>query len=180
MQIDYEKNTLGYLDMTFGPVWDYIPLTRNFVENFLLINLIEKRNISKISLAVSELLENAIKYSNNDVIRLKIIKRLTDNSIEIHVFNYTDDLHANNLLEQIEIMKSRNSLEYYLEKMKNISKNNKEFSNLGLARINYEANAKIDAFYNKNEKIIETFAKIKLELFNEILFIKIIIKINYK
>ena len=32
--ISYKKNTIGYLDITFGPIWDYIPLTRNYAENF--------------------------------------------------------------------------------------------------------------------------------------------------
>lgn len=163
MFIDYEKNTVGYLDITFGPVWDYIPLTRNYIENFLLINLIEKKNISKISLAVSELLENAIKYTNNDVIRLKLIKKINENILEVHVYNFSDKEHAEILKNYLKVMYSKDPLEFYLEKMKEISKGNKENSSLGLARINYEAKAKIEAFYDENTKILETHAKIKLE-----------------
>ncbi|MCX8059147.1 MAG: hypothetical protein N3A58_07015 [Spirochaetes bacterium] len=163
MLIDYEKDTVGYLDITFGPVWDYIPLTRNFIENFLLINLIEKKNISKISLAVSELLENAIKYTKNDVIRLKLIKKVKENIIDIHVFNYSDKKHAETLKEYLKVMYTKDPLEFYLEKMKNISKTNKENSSIGLARINYEAKAKIDAIYDEKTSILETHAKINLE-----------------
>ena len=42
MDINYEAETKGYLDITFGPKWDYIALTRPYVENFLLINMATK------------------------------------------------------------------------------------------------------------------------------------------
>ena len=74
MQINYENNTVGYLDLTFGPKWDYIPLTKNYIENFLLINVIDKVNISKIAMSASELLENAVKFSSRDGIRMMIRK----------------------------------------------------------------------------------------------------------
>ena len=70
MEIKYQKNTNGYLDITFHPKWDYIAITRLYVESFLQINMADENNIHKVGTAASELLENANKFSIENGIRM--------------------------------------------------------------------------------------------------------------
>ncbi len=163
MKINYKPNTIGYLDIIFGPKWDYIPLTKNYVENFLSINLIDSVNISKVAMSASELLENAVKFSNRDGIRMIIKKNDHKNEIELLVFNYTSLREADFLIKRIEGMNTQDPLQYYISMMKETALRSDGKSGLGLSRINYEGNAKLDVKYYNDEGIIEVKARFKLK-----------------
>ena len=158
MKINYEKDTAGYLDITFGPKWDYIALTRPYVENFLLINMLDKDNIHKVGTAASELLENATKFSGEDGIRMIVKKSKHKKEVQLSVYNYVDMKTAQELIETIEKMNTLDSLEYYIYRMKESVKNKQEPSKLGLARIYHEGQAKISAIYYEADRIIEVRA----------------------
>lgn len=158
MEIKYQKNTNGYLDITFHPKWDYIAITRLYVENFLLINMADKENIHKVGIAASELLENANKFSTEHGIRMIVKKSKVDKIVLLSVFNKTTKEHADQLMKRIEEMDQRDSLDYYIYRMKESVKNKKESSQLGLARINHEGQAQISAFYDEEEGVIEVKA----------------------
>ncbi len=158
LDINYDPNTKGYLDIIFGPIWDYIPLTRNYVENFLFVNLSNQEKISKIALGASELLENAVKYSNKDGIRLIIKKDHDDKNIILTVLNYSNKVSADELLASIEEMNKEDSLQYYLFKMKSSTTREDGKSCLGLARINHEAKATIAAEYDAEKEIVKVNA----------------------
>jgi hypothetical protein len=152
------KNTQGYLDLTFGPVWDYIPITRHYVENFLTINLSEKQKIGKITISVSELLENAVKYSDNDGIRVLIIKHEEKKLLSVQVFNYSTKAHADEHINRINEMNKRNPMEYYLELMQLSATRTDGKSGLGIARVYFEGEAKISAKYHDDESVLEVMA----------------------
>jgi hypothetical protein len=158
MYINYESNTIGYLDITFGPKWDYIPLTKNFIENFLLVNVVDKKSISKIAMSASELLENAVKFSNKDGIRMVVRKHSKKNVIELKVYNYVEEADAKGLKERIKAMISSDPLQFYIAKMKESVTRKDGKSGLGLARIYYEGEAKITADYIKDSKVVELTA----------------------
>jgi hypothetical protein len=158
MKINYEKDTAGYLDITFGPKWDYIALTRPYVENFLLINMTDKDNIHKVGTAASELLENATKFSGDDGIRMIVSKSKHKNEVHLAVYNYLDKKTAEELIERIGKMNELDSLEYYIHRMKESVKNKQEPSQLGLARIYHEGQAKISAHFHDDSGIIEVRA----------------------
>ena len=162
MNISYKQDTLGYLDLTFGPNWDYIPITRNYIENFLLINIDEKESINRIAMAASELLENAVKYSTKDGVRIIINKEDERKEIELFVLNYADKTLALEHIKRIETMNAAEPLQYYIEKMKEsvIRKDGK--AGLGLARINHEANAKISGKYHDSTGTLEVKAVFSL------------------
>jgi hypothetical protein len=158
MKIEYEKETAGYLDITFGPKWDYIALTRPYVENFLLINMTDKDNIHKVGTAASELLENATKFSGDDGIRMIVRKSKATKEVQLSVFNYLDKKTAQTLKERIDEMNHRESLDYYIDRMKLSVKDKTKSSQLGLARIYHEGQAKISTVYYEDSGIIEVRA----------------------
>ncbi|OHD05402.1 MAG: hypothetical protein A2086_13660 [Spirochaetes bacterium GWD1_27_9] len=152
--IHYEPGTLGFLDITFGPKWDYIPLTRNYIENFLAVNYTDKLNINKIAMSASELLENAVKYSSKDGIRTQIRKFEGSHQIELVVFNSLKKEDATKVLAYIEeINNAPDPFLFYVTKMKESVKRNDGKAGLGLARIKHEGNADVSAKYFPDTEI---------------------------
>ncbi len=162
MNIDYELKTIGFLDLTFGPKWDYIPITRNYIENFLMINIDDKFRINKITMAASELLENAVKYSNKDGVRIIISKNDHQKDITLKVFNYAEKTNAMEHIDRINKMNEQKPLDYYIERMKHSVTRTDGKAGLGLARINHEANATITAKYYDENNVLEVSAIFKL------------------
>jgi len=158
MEINYATDTKGYLDITFGPKWDYIAITRPYVENFLLINMADKDNIHKVGTAASELLENATRYSSNDGIRMIVKKSEADGLISLSVYNHSDKKQADFLMARVADMNSKDAFEYYVHRMKESIKDKKSSAGLGLARIYFEGEAKIQVIYHDADKILEVNA----------------------
>ena len=155
MSIVYLPHTQGYLDITFGPKWDYIHLTKNYVENFLETNLVDKHHINKITMSASELLENAITYSHKEGVRVKIKKDMDNNIIQLSVYNYTTKEHANYLINYIRDMKNKDPMQYYINKVKESIKYDKGESKLGIPRINYEGQAQdIEVKFFEEEEVV--------------------------
>jgi len=160
--INYELNTNGYLDITFGPIWSYVPLTRNYIENFLVINLTEKEGVNKIVTSASELLENAVKYSCSDGIRVKIRKHIDKDVVDLIVLNAIKKDDYERLSKKIEEANNAdNTLEYYVKKMKESYERNDGKAGLGIPRIRHEAGVKLELTYHQeddNKGIIEVKA----------------------
>ena len=56
-----EGLSADYVEMRFGPRWTYISCVRKFVASFFMIGLSDKERAEQISMAASELLENAVR-----------------------------------------------------------------------------------------------------------------------
>ncbi|OHD13481.1 MAG: hypothetical protein A2086_03420 [Spirochaetes bacterium GWD1_27_9] len=164
--IGYEGGTKGFLDITFGPKWDYIPLTRNYIENFLQVNYTDKLSINKIAMSASELLENAVKYSSKDGIRTQIRKYEDEHKIELVVYNVIDKIEADKLMKYIaELNSASDPFLFYVAKMKESIKRHDGKSGLGLSRIAHEGSAKLEAAYfseTSDTGIIEVKALFKI------------------
>jgi hypothetical protein len=162
MEIPYQKDTIGYLDITFHPKWDYIAITRLYVESFLIVNLEDINNINKVSIIASELLENATKYSSDAGIRMIVKKLKGTNEIILSVINKTIPAAAEALVKRIDEMNNHKSLEYYILRMKESVKNKNASAMLGLARMYHECRARITAIYDSKEGVIEVRAILKV------------------
>jgi hypothetical protein len=153
---------LTYMDVSFERKWEYIPLTKTFIEDFLTINMVKNEDIHKVGTAASELLENGVHYSNKNGIRLSVQNEIDESKVHITIINYTNDLHAKRLLKRIKEINKNDSLEYYLYRMRESIKNKGSSPGLGLARIYHESGASLSVKYIKREKIVEVKASIPL------------------
>jgi len=160
--INQRTDTDHFVDIAFKATWDYIPVTKAYIENILLIEISDLADIHKVGTAASELLENATKFSGQKGIRALIRRVEPDNEIELIVFNHTDATHAEALAKRIEDMNKVDSLQYYLYRMKESIRNKNESAGLGLARVYHEASARVSATYSKESQIVEVKAIIKL------------------
>lgn len=141
--------------LRFNIDWSYVDIIRTFVNNFLQRGLVDSKKSDKLSMAVSELLENAVKYStieeenriNNIHIQLDVFKE--DRKIIFFVENTATPENFKILQDQLKIVNMGSPKEMYINKIKE-SMLSEEKSQLGLARIRYEAEGKI-FLENKNE-----------------------------
>jgi hypothetical protein len=142
---NHDNNSLGYIRLSFGPKWKYVACVRSFVQNFLSISISDSQKSDKISMAVSELVENAVKYNAKEKTWL-YIQLLSEETGEILVEseNYATPENIKILQKQLEKIYEKSPMDAYIERMKEaVSKDGA--SQLGLARIRCEANCDIKA-----------------------------------
>src|SRR5205085_12381515 len=91
-----------YVEMRFGPRWTYISCVRKFVASFFMIGLADKERAEQISMATSELLENAVKYASEETIWISIAKSETE--IDVCVTNSTEPDQLNTLRREFAVV----------------------------------------------------------------------------
>jgi hypothetical protein len=131
-----------YVELRFGPRWTYISCVRKFVASFFMIGLADKERAEQISLAASELLENAVKYASDEETHLKISIAKKENLVDVCVKNHAEPHHINTLRRELALIQAGNAESVYLRKMEEAAMTEGQ-SRLGLIRILYEANAKL-------------------------------------
>ncbi|MGH9423298.1 MAG: ATP-binding protein, partial [Thermoanaerobaculia bacterium] len=92
-----ERISSDYVEMRFGPRWTYISCVRRFVASFFMIGLSDKERAEQISMAASELLENAVKYASEEEGYLKITIAKADHEVDVCVKNKAEAHHINTL-----------------------------------------------------------------------------------
>jgi hypothetical protein len=162
MPFDIYDGEEKFLDITFDRVWDYISTTRKYLENILKLTSFSEKDIARIIIAASELMENSIRYSDKEGVRISIKTDEKNNNVQLTVYNYTTDKEAGILLDKLTKMNKKDPLEYYLALMKDPGNLKSQRSGLGLARIYHETKAKLDAEYFKKDGIVKVNALFKL------------------
>lgn len=131
-----------YVEMRFGPRWTYISCVRKFVASFFMIGLADKERAEQISMAASELLENAVKYASEEEGYLKISIAKGTNEVDVCVKNKAEPHHITTLRREFAIIHAGEPEKVYLKKMQEAALTEGQ-SRLGLARILYEGGAKL-------------------------------------
>jgi hypothetical protein len=157
------KSTSDYLDVAFSRNWKTIPLAMDFFRDFTHSRMETCEETHKVGTAVSELLENAVKYSMKPGIRIKLDKKEKDNTVKLSVYNFAERKHARRLLSRVKELNASDSLTFYLERMRESVKNKEESAGLGLARVYHETEAKISVRYFRLKKLVEVSATITLQ-----------------
>ncbi|GAB6088530.1 ATP-binding protein [Spirochaeta dissipatitropha] len=133
----------AYVDIKFGPCWKYISVTRSYVQNFIAVGLAGQVKADKIAMAVSELLENAVKYSAGDDTRVRLEVKPEDGKIVVAVSNKTEPGREEELRAIYKRVNSGDPLQVYIEMMREATVRTDGKSQLGLARIRHEVGADI-------------------------------------
>jgi hypothetical protein len=159
---DKNPDKLGYVDLSFGPRWAYVSCVRSFIANFCAISLDNKAQADKISLAASELVENAVKYGSAEDTRIKVEVTNDRKFMVLTVENKATEEQIRVLQEEYKKITTGDPLQAYLEKMKEAALSSKEKSQLGLARIRYETEADISLEF-KPESVVSITAKFHIK-----------------
>jgi len=149
----FENVKNGFIEMIFGPRWTYIATVRGFLQSFLSITLADNKWADVISMAASELLENAVKYASEEGTKIQIEYKKEESKLYLHVENFSAPENVEMLKKEIEIINDGDTQEMYLRKMQEAAIRTDGKSQLGLARIKYESNASIQL--NKEENLIK-------------------------
>jgi hypothetical protein len=129
----------GYINLAFGPRWKYISSVRAFVESFCSISLDNKIKADKISLAASELLENAVKYASEDGTNIFI--KMQEDGVEISVENIATPEQIEILKSELEKVNQGEPMEAFMNKVQEVAMRDDGQSRLGLARIRCDTGA---------------------------------------
>ena len=150
MSIQITPVSSDYVEMRFGPRWTYISCVRKFVASFFMIGLADKERAEQISLAASELLENAVKYASEDEGYLKIAISKGMNEVDVCVKNKAEAYNINTLRRELALIQAGDPEHVYLKKMEEAAMTEGQ-SRLGLIRILYEANARLRLDVNDSD-----------------------------
>lgn len=150
------------MDLAFDREWGNITLVKTFFENFIISKMKKSEEVHKVGITVSELLENAVKYSSKNGVRIVIQNVKINGTVKIRVYNYANEYHIKKLKTRLKEMHTMDSLDFYLYRMRESVKDKKASPGLGLARVYHEAQAEISAKYYDDEKVVEVKATLNL------------------
>jgi len=149
------------LKLEIRPEWDRIEEVRQQATSFLTTMGLESDNVYSLTMIISELVENGIKYGKfkppDGHVAIEI--RYGRGIITIEVINPVDRTrfgHLRNLDRRIQWIRGyQDSFEAYVERLKEVSRKpfTDEESGLGLARIAYEGKAVLDFYLNENQYV---------------------------
>lgn len=142
------------------PLWDEIENARNQVSQFLIEKNMQEEHVHAVTMIVSELIENGIKYGKfssggNIETQINIANNLITVEV-IHPMDTADRLHLRELDKMIQWIRGyQDPFEAYIEKLKIVAKMpmRDKKSGLGLVRIAYEGGAILDFFINEDSKL---------------------------
>lgn len=141
------------VELCFQPRWTYISCVRKFLTGFFLIGLADKERAERISMAASELLENAIKYSSEESSHLRVQVTRNNGEIDLVVENPADPQQINILRREFALINAANPEEIYLKRMEEAARTGGQ-SRLGLIRIRYDAGARLELEAREREVAI--------------------------
>src|SRR5436305_5585465 len=158
MSIEITPVSSDYVEMRFGPRWTYISCVRKFVASFFMIGLADKERAEQISMAASELLENAVKYASDEESYLKISIAKQSSVVDVCVKNRAEPHHINTLRRELALIQAGQPEAVYLKKMEEAAMTEGQ-SRLGLIRILFEAGARLRLDVNDGEVSIHGIFK---------------------
>lgn len=141
------------IELTFGANWKYISITRQFIQNFILISSGDQDRADHFSTSISELLENATKYSTNNKPYMFVHVNKKSKELTGIVENYASDEAIAGLQDLYDKVMLGTPMEAYVEQMKLAATRDDGKSQLGLARIRFEAGAQLDLNISDDNKI---------------------------
>jgi hypothetical protein len=142
--MNLKRNTKsGFVEIVFGPRWTYIATVRLFLQKFLAITLADNKSADVISMAASELLENAVKYASEEGTRIAVEYLKQEKKLLLTVENFANEENLGTLKNELDYISSGDPQEIYLQKMQQAALRNDGGSQLGFSRIRYETNAEI-------------------------------------
>jgi hypothetical protein len=155
------------LRLNIIPEWSEIIELRDSCTQFLETHGFSKELIHSLTMILSELVENSIKYGNFEGTNTEVFIQLDigKNFITIEVNNPVDQksaTHLQRLDKTIQWIRGyQDSFQAYIEKLKEISRKplEDEESGLGLARIAYEGKAILDFFVLDNMLNVSAISK---------------------
>ena len=149
------------IEFDIKPDWSAIEKVRNESTDFFQSHGISDDAVHSLSMIISELIENGIKYGNFSDLANKVFVSLNidNNNVTIEVNNPVDHQaahHLSRLDKTVQWIRGfQDPFEAYIKRIKEVSKKplQDEESGIGLVRIAYEGKALLDFFVGENNML---------------------------
>ena len=141
------------LELTFNRRWKHVSVIRSFVQNFLGVNLPEGSQTTpeRVAMAVSELMENAVKYSSGEGIKACFsVSTKASPLLQVSIENKADLASIDAVQKLYSRVIAGDSLETYLEMMREAATRGDGKSQLGLVRIRHESGCRLGLSTNSD------------------------------
>ncbi|UCF81594.1 MAG: hypothetical protein JSV08_04065 [Acidobacteriota bacterium] len=137
----HTRSKPGYIEVKFQPEWIYISCIQTFVMAFFAVSCVEPLAAQRIALIITELLENAIKYSSGRQALTRIAVEDSGNQVKAQVSNTASEENITELKRTIEDINKYSPQEAYLKRLEKAATRTDEKSQVGLARVRFEGRA---------------------------------------
>ena len=149
------------MKLNVRPKWDEIEKARGKCDAFFCAQGLSNDSVHMLTMIISELIENGIKYGNFEPQgkKVEVSISIANRALTVEVLNPVDDQaqdHLGRLDRTIQWIRGyQDPFEAYVERLKEVSKKplTDEESGLGLVRIAYEGNAILDFFLDENNLV---------------------------
>ncbi|MBI3181131.1 MAG: anti-sigma regulatory factor [Myxococcales bacterium] len=132
------------MEVEFCPSWGFIDDARRFVEAFCCHSRVPAERATQIAMAAHELLQNAVKYSEDGRAGVKLRIDPPKDWVDLVVENRCTASAAKQLkVAASRLTKAADPLQVYVELMHETARR-EDGSGLGLARIQYEAQLELE------------------------------------
>ncbi len=146
------------MKLNVRPKWDEIEKARGKCGAFFCAQGLSDDSVHMLTMVISELIENGIKYGNfrPQGKKVEVSVSIANRTLTVEVLNPVDDRaqdHLRRLDQTIQWIRGyQDPFEAYVERLKEVSKKplTDEESGLGLVRIAYEGKAILDFFVQDN------------------------------
>lgn len=133
------------LELMFNRRWKHVSVIRSFVQNFLSVNLPGGPTTpERVAMAVSELMENAVKYASAEGIRIRFaVATEAPPLLKVSIENKAEAVSIQTVRELYSRVMAGESLETYLTMMRESAARGDGKSQLGLIRIRHESGCRL-------------------------------------
>ena len=149
------------IKLAVDPDWDEIEKVRKESSEFLRSHGLPDYAVHALTMVISELVENSVKYGNFKLPETKVIVmiHIAERTITVEVINPVDETthnHLQKLDKNIQWIRGyQDPFQAYIERLKHVSRKplQDEESGLGLVRIAYEGKAILDFFVGEDDTL---------------------------
>lgn len=149
------------IEFKVKPDWDEIEKVRNESADFLQSHKLSDNAIHSLSMIISELIENGLKYGDFKTgdNKVGVIINVANHTVTVEVVNPVDESayeHLSKLDKTIQWIRGyQDPFEAYIERIKEVSKKplHDMESGIGLVRIAYEGSGLLDFFVAENSML---------------------------
>jgi hypothetical protein len=130
------------VELRFKPLWLYVDAVREFCGFFARATFDDDELGQRVGLVVHELLENAVRYGDEQELELRLERR--EKEIVICVINTTTDDRAQKLRELVDELNSQTPAAAYTRALQHAVGLPSTESGLGLPRVRYEGQVELN------------------------------------
>jgi hypothetical protein len=129
------------VELRFQPLWLYVDAVREFCGFFARATFGREELGDRIGLVVHELVENAVRYGDDNELELKVER--TGDQVSVSVANTVTDDHIRRLKDRFDEIVSLPPRDAYIAAMQRAATLPEGQSGLGLPRIRFEGQVEL-------------------------------------